>query len=313
MLKLIKGLGVLLLALALLGASPIATQAKPICAKVNARTGECTIWIDDGEDNVPIVHPVNGDDDHQGEPTCTYRDRKVPCSSGFGGWSQPHQCYATPATPQPPKSDPVWGGHDDGAVYACYNPFHEAPSPDPIGSITYIWLPKPPLAVDPEVLARRAMATMGLRAIQVGLSVKDLPDRMIYVGAPVWMWTANPGVETLGPNTASASGGGITVTATARVEAIDWDMGDGGRVHCPGERRTRGTIYRRAFGVVDSPTCGYRYSQPAAQATITATSHWVVDWAGGGQSGTITMDLERSTTRPVGEVQVLVEQDGSGT
>ncbi|WP_460120339.1 hypothetical protein [Streptomyces phaeofaciens] len=39
------------------------------------------------------------------------------------------------------------------------------------------------------------------------------------VGMPMWMWV-NQSATTYGPNTASASAGGVTVTATAKVSKI---------------------------------------------------------------------------------------------
>ena len=48
--------------------------------------------------------------------------------------------------------------------------------------------------------------------------------------------------------------------------------------------------------------------QPDGAYQVTATSHWVVEWTGGGQSGTIEFDL---TTDPlpirIGEAQVLTQ------
>jgi hypothetical protein len=48
--------------------------------------------------------------------------------------------------------------------------------------------------------------------------------------------------------------------------------------------------------------------QPGGAYQVTATSHWVVEWTGGGQSGTIEFDL---TTDPlpisIGEAQVLTQ------
>jgi hypothetical protein len=318
-LKLRRVAGSLILALALgAGGTLAAGAAAPDdpCEKKDESSGKCSVKTPgDPPKTDPVIDPgTPGGGDKTTPRKCWYSGQKIPCSDPQSGvWLDSAQCYVSRTDPQPPKSDPVWGGHTDGAIYLCFNPWQGAPSPDPVGAGTLIWLPEPPISVDPEELARRAIDSMGLRAIEVGLSVKDLPGRMIYVGAPVWMWTANPSAETLGPNTASASAGGITVTAEARVESIDWSMGDGATVKCVGEHRARGTIYKRAFGVVESPTCGYRYEQPTASTTITATSHWVIDWYGGGASGTVTMDLERSTNRPVGEVQVLVEQDGDGT
>lgn len=67
------------------------------------------------------------------------------------------------------------------------------------------------------------------------------------VGMPMWMW-ADPSPTTFGPLSASATAGGVTVTATAKVTTVRWAMGDGTTVTCHGpgtpytpERRCRRT------------------------------------------------------------------------
>jgi hypothetical protein len=122
------------------------------------------------------------------------------------------------------------------------------------------------------------------------------------------MWARTPDPHSYGPITATASAGGTTVTATARIFRITWDMGDGATVVC----RSAGTPYRPSYGREDSPDCGHTYTtsssgQPSGKYTVTATSDWVVTWAGAGQTGTIRLDgLVRSTQIAIGEAQVLV-------
>lgn len=129
------------------------------------------------------------------------------------------------------------------------------------------------------------------------------------MGMPVWMWVNGPSANTYGPITDRASTGGVTVTVKAKVEKLVWDMGDGSKVTCP----TAGTPYEPAFGKKDSPDCGHIYttvsaSQPHGVFAVTASSYWVVDWAGAGQSGTIALaPLTRTTSIRVGELQVLVQ------
>jgi hypothetical protein len=120
------------------------------------------------------------------------------------------------------------------------------------------------------------------------------------------MWTT-PTATTWGPNTASASAAGVTVTATASVERVEFDMGDGTVVTC-----THMTDeYRTSLGATKrSPSCGHVYQQTSAEQTngayaVTATSHWVADWSGGGQSGTITFELSTTEQLRIGEMQVL--------
>lgn len=245
---------------------------------------------------VPISKPK--------ERECTYFGDSIPCVTSAGVWNDDLECYLRKLDPQPPTSDPAWKGHEDeeGAIYGCYSPL------DNRTAVSYLWLPGSPGETDQAALAREAVASMELRAIEIGLPVPDTQDHMIYVGAPVWLWTADPGPRTVGPQTATATAGAVTVTATARLTGVTWDMGDGTSVRCNGTARARGTVYKPAFGLRDSPTCGHRYQRPHKSVTITATSHWTVTWRGPGDYGSFDFDLTRSTTRPVGEIQAIVKR-----
>ena len=61
----------------------------------------------------------------------------------------------------------------------------------------------------------------------------------------------------------------------------------------------------------ESPDYGHTYRRssahrPSEEYPVSATSSWTVEWAGGGQQGSIDLDLTGTTTVRVGEVQVLV-------
>ncbi|QTE28574.1 hypothetical protein [Pengzhenrongella sicca] len=210
--------------------------------------------------------------------------------------------------PQPGPDDPAWNGHtpaEGGAVYGCYQPL-------PVDIDVYLWLAAPPPASgagpSPRQVADLAVDSMDLHAISMGIVPEPGPGSMGIVGMPVWMWAANPGPSTVGPVTASASAGGITVTATASIDAITWDMGDGNTVVCA----SAGTPYEASYGRAQSPDCGHVYTtsswgQPGDAFTVTATSDWVITWNGAGQTGTIRLTgLTESVQIAVGEVQVLV-------
>jgi len=194
-----------------------------------------------------------------------------------------------------------------------YPPIEESACYQPLVSLTLlIWQAAPPPAAanapTPGEVAQLAVERMGLHAIDIGIAPEPGPDSVGLVGMPVWMWVAHRGPHTFGPVTATASAGGVTVTATARVEQVIWDMGDGTEDVCT----TAGTPYRPGFGLMDSPDCGHRYQrtsagQPGDRYTVTARSDWVVVWEGAGQRGTIRLaDLESSVQIAVGEAQVLV-------
>jgi len=212
---------------------------------------------------------------------------------------QSQQCYAKAASPQPPKSDLVWQGHTDGAIYDCYHP-----ALGPGGFIvSQFWSASPPgvgAPPDPAQLARRAIAVMNLHAVRIGIVPEARPGRVGLVGMPVWMWADAPDPATWGPVTKSASTGGYTVTATAKVNRVVWGMGDGEVVAC----RSPGTKYEDRYGKQSSPDCGYSYER-SGHFRVRATSYWQVDWSGMGQSGIIPLSFTDSVLITVGEVQVL--------
>ncbi|MEU7205413.1 ATP/GTP-binding protein [Streptomyces sp. NPDC045470] len=226
-----------------------------------------------------------------------------------GGSASRWSCTYKLADPPPPADSLDWAGHKpgDGVVYEQRCIFD---GNDAFGVNRMVWAADPPEgggapAVDPAVLAQQAVDKMLLRGAQIGITPK--PGGKGVVGMPVYLWTAT-GPETYGPNTASASAGGITVTATAKVSKIVWQMGDGTTVTCT----TPGTPYRPEFGKRPSPDCGHRYrvpsvTTPSGRFHVTATSTWAIDWqvTGGGQSGQLTEVRDSAVDITVAEVQVL--------
>ena len=94
-----------------------------------------------------------------------------------------------------------------------------------------------------------------------------------------------------------------------RLARIDLHTGDGNIVIC----NTAGTPYKASYGNKRSPDCGHVYttsssSKPDQRFTVTATSDWVITWAGAGQTGTVRLNgLTRSVQIAIGEAQVLVQ------
>ncbi|MFE7507171.1 hypothetical protein [Promicromonospora sp. NPDC057488] len=165
------------------------------------------------------------------------------------------------------------------------------------------WAPVAEGSINVEQVARDAFARANPAKIPIGIVPENEPGNVGVVGMPVWMWVQDPGERTVGPLTATAEAGNATVTSTGRVASIDWDMGDGKTITCQGT----GTPYQDSYGTKDSPDCGHRYTGQGNPYTVTATSHWVVDWHGAGQSGTFTLDLTNQTQITVGEAQVITQ------
>ncbi|MEU6546434.1 ATP/GTP-binding protein [Streptomyces sp. NPDC046859] len=212
-------------------------------------------------------------------------------------------CTYKLADPQPPAASADWDGHKpgDGAVYEQTCGWGDV---DGNTIVRLVWLADPPEqeAVDPAVLAQRAVDSMTLLGPDIASPRRS---GKYTVGVPMWMWV-NQSATTYGPNTASASAGGITVTATAKVSKIVWQMGDGASVTCNGP----GTPYTSTEGMAPSPTCGHVYSKTSAGAQggrfpVTATSTWTIDWQGGGQAGQLTEVRQTNVQVAVGEVQVV--------
>ena len=205
------------------------------------------------------------------QATCESRSGSpVPCTSSAGYWSNERQCYVKPATPPPPAGHPLWEGHTDGAVYMCTTGVEAG------GHVYSFWSATQPAGVaappDPAVLAKQLVAQMNLRAIDVGMAPEDRPGVVGTVGLPVWMWVENPSAQTFGPQTRSLSERGVTVSATAKVKRVVWQMGDGQAVTCT----TAGSVFGPGDGGKSSPDCGHTYSQRGTY-TIRATSFWAVD------------------------------------
>ena len=237
---------------------------------------------------------------------CWYAGEQIPCTSPSGRWSASPACYVKLADPQPSRDSVVWQGRTDGAIYQC-----SPPAAMPGTATSFFWAASNPVGgPSPRVLADRAVEAMNLRAGQIGVVPEPGPGKVGIVGMPAWLWIADPGESTTGPITRSASGGGITVAATARLDRVVWSMGDGSTVTCAGGDAL-GTPYEDRYGASSSPTCGHTYTRmsddaPGGAYTVAASSYWTVTWSGGGASGTIPLALTRSTQIRVGEVQVLV-------
>jgi hypothetical protein len=216
-------------------------------------------------------------------------------------------CEIRKLDPQPGADSDLWERHKpgDGAIYVntCAGSGMGAANDDTLG-LAFWAADQPPPGVPPEVLAQRAVDQMLLKGPAIGITPK--PGGKGVVGMPVYLWTEK-GPETYGPNSASASAGGITVTATAKVSRIVWQMGDGQTVTCT----TAGTPYKAAYGKKPSPDCGHRYNAPSSttstgQYHVTATSTWTVGWeASSGQTGQLTEVRDSAVDITVAEVQVL--------
>jgi hypothetical protein len=186
----------------------------------------------------------------------------------------------------------------EGAWYLCHLP------DSPVDTDEFpVWV-EGPTPVDPAQLARDILARIQLA--RVGIGITPEPGRTGIIGLPTYLWVNNPGARTLGPISDSESAGGVTVTLTAKVNKVVWNLGDGTTITCAGA----GTPYRDEFGSRPSPTCGHVYRHPSTALPggayhVTATAVWDVAWTGGGQSGQIPFEVASETSIRMSEAQAL--------
>ncbi|MET4670441.1 ATP/GTP-binding protein [Streptomyces sp. PvR018] len=246
-------------------------------------------------------------------PECAIDGKAVPCSSDMGRFNHADACYWRALDPQPGPEDPLWTfatgvpadwkPGDPGKLYnvTCPGAGRELAG----GTVFSASAPAAAPTIDPEVVARQAVESMRLTGPVIA---NPRAEGTYVVGMPFWMW-ATPSPTTYGPVTASATAGGVTVSATAKVTRAVWDMGDGSSVTCHGP----GTKYTADHGKTMSPDCGHQYrrsstDEPNARYAGSTTTTWAVDWtvtAGGAQTGSFTTTRATAWTARIGEVQVL--------
>lgn len=228
-----------------------------------------------------------------------------------GGSSEPKQpCSVHRLPEQPPEGSSLWEGHSakKGALYvrSCtYSAALNALSGESGAGDDVFYAKHPPKAkaVNPAEVAQDAVEKMKLG--KPSISIRPKPGKKGLVGMPVWMWVKKTDTS-WGPNQASASAGGVTVTAKAEVDQVVWDMGDGKSVTCSHP----GTPYKPSYGKRQSPDCGYTYrttskGHQGGTFPVQATSTWKVSWKGGGQSGDFTLGRSAHVNLTIGEAQVL--------
>src|SRR5215212_3246606 len=162
----------------------------------------------------------------------------------------------------------------------------------------------PQIILTPEQVAYIAFARLHLEPLKpvIGPPPERNRWKMAAVGYPLWL-----------------SGGGdprppvvwdqvfnLRVRLEAKVKSLDFLMGDGNVVTCDGP----GLPWTPAVKPGDrSPVCGYQYEKPSlpdGNYTVTARTHWNVNWTINSQTGVIPMIQASSVELPVGELQVLI-------
>ncbi|MFF2374771.1 ATP-binding protein [Streptomyces xiamenensis] len=241
--------------------------------------------------------------------TCATGATEIPTRPGWdcrirdvGTWSEYYGCWVRALDPQPSKSEPIWGGRTDGAIYHFVCLAENASAPTGGGMWWRETNPLDEVGPSAAAVAQQALSRMRLDGASIGSAPHAGSEGL--VGMPVWLWTEQT-PNTWGPISTTASAGGLSVTATASVKHITWAMGDGNSVTCT----EPGTPYEQSYGKRESPDCGHTYSAVpgAGSYTITATSTWEITWAAtNGESGTLPAETRVAETAiRIGELQVV--------
>lgn len=273
--------------------------------------GAATCWARTTAENAKS-YPVDSVATYLGSTQNWYV--KISCGDGFRHWSNNRQCYVQ-------MVDGVWparpAGVDQEAGYYRCSPHVDMPA-----TITsYFWsntIPPGLTVYTPGMAARKLIETFQIRGIDIGMAPEVNPawgHRRSYVGVPIWLWVDNPQPLTWGPYTETATLGGQTITATAQVTSVIWNMGDGASTVCGGT----GTPYNAGIGLQPSPTCGYRYATTSDRNandryTVTATSQWTVTWTAlAGPTGTINLTATSADELEINELQTVIVPNDSTT
>jgi hypothetical protein len=201
----------------------------------------------------------------------------------------------------------IYAGHTGGVVVTCCPRI--AGGAGTIGSACSLsWVPTAASVPSGAELAARARLIIEGRTVAPGIGVwpgdmaENNPDAMGVIGVPAWFWADHPGDGVGNVLTLSDSVAGYTLTATAQLDHIAYDLGDGAALSCG-----LGSVPVNRHEAAASPSgCDHTYTTPGVY-TVHATTYVTVAWAGAGKRGSFGVQVDRSGTYRVGEIQVLAE------
>ena len=193
--------------------------------------------------------------------------------------------------PQPEWSYPIHNGElDTGGAgrwvsLSCLGPVGVWPD-DVQVAVATVWLLTAGLpGPDPEQIARRALAQIGLA--QPGLLVFPPATGSVPLGMPVWLAVEQTD-SMWGPVSDEFCDDGLCVSMSARVTSVAWVTGDGSTLACSRDQNI-GWRPGRKF-LEPGSACHHYYSAPSRDVDggryqVSATASWRAEWSGGGESG----------------------------
>ena len=295
---------------ALLSSSGPARADDPSCKQRDA-TGHCVVVVTGPHPGPSSGGTTGGGGGGGSAPTVCKTDvgHVVPCYSAVFGYFMllyGMAAYVQVMKPQPPKTDPAWEGHTDGAIYqftgieSCH-----------CTNGGWMWMQNPPPGmappVDPLAEARKLRAEMTLPTPAFHRSPSENNDYrgqpFSYVNIPTWFWTDPADYQ---DQSKSVTLQGITITVTAAPTSLVFDSGSGDTQSCAGPGRP----WSSSDGNSAAPGhCSYSYRHVSAGGPVTSslTVNWGITWtATGAQGGTLQPLYSRSTaTLNVLQVQVV--------
>lgn len=235
----------------------------------------------------PRYHPTR---------VCAFGGEAIPCDNNGAHWSTTRGCYTAKAPRQilPNGHNPTPGV----TVMTC-----APPNGSPYSYTQNSQMPAALLPPDPESLTQKAIEAMQLKPITIGSfpkTTKTAPHAYGLVGWPAWYWAQDLTPETWGPITTIASVDGYTLKATGKVTHTTWQTGDGLAITC--EKGTPWTETKNSGQ--KSPTCGHVYAK-SGHYTLSATTHWQINWEGLGTSGARTLTLTSTAPITIAELYVV--------
>jgi hypothetical protein len=210
-----------------------------------------------------------------------------------------------------PKEPPAGADEADGAYYlgTCIaQVIGELPNQDYLmqAAMFFRWFENGEIpVVTPEQVARDWLAGVTLYGVGFQLAPPETGSGLVTL--PVWLGVTET-ETTWGPIADQHCIGGVCISLTALVTAVDWAMGDGASLTCSREQHVAWQPGMNYLQPGDN--CHHYYhrasrDQPGGKYQITATSTWTVDWQGTGDAGQLTTTRGATVALEIDEVQVL--------
>jgi len=242
----------------------------------------CLLTPNDPSCTVEVIYVGGGNGNgggSGGNTVCKIGGVVVECENGFG-WLGSDGCYY---------------GKDGGGFLPANEWIRTCVDPVTGNSTNWgvAYLATPPVAL--AVIINRAVDRLSMPRPVIAAN-PSLADRQ-FVHVPVWWWVQPGWWQT---QTATASAGGLTITARAVPKKITWYAGDGTSTVCYGP----GTPWTgSAAPTAPSPTCGYTYTKPSTSEAdpdgkfqLRVVVSWDVTWSGGGRSDSVPGITTATTT-----------------